>query len=76
MQLTAFGLAAALALTSTAAFAMRGGGGAGVSGSTYTKNPAECGGLVCFLKSRSNLAAPHPRRKRAMPPRQADRARE
>jgi hypothetical protein len=64
MQLTAIGLATALVLTSTTAFAM-GGGGAGVSGgagSTYTNNPAECGGLVCFLKSPS--AARDPQRKR------------
>jgi hypothetical protein len=53
MQLTAIGLAMALALTSTTAFAM-GGDGAGVSGgvgSTYTGKPAKCGGLVCFAKS-------------------------
>jgi hypothetical protein len=59
----------ALALASTTAFAM-GGGGAGVSGgvgSTYTSNPAECGGLVCFAKSPSALTAPHPRRKRLSP---------
>jgi hypothetical protein len=65
MQVTAIGLATALALTSTTAFAM-GGGGAGVSGgvgSSYTSNPAECGGLVCFAKSPS-LTAPDPRRKR------------
>jgi hypothetical protein len=52
MQLTAIGLATALALTSTTAFAM-GGGGAGASGgvgSSYTSNPAECGGLVCFCE--------------------------
>jgi hypothetical protein len=57
MQLTAIGLAMALALSSTTAFAM-GGGGAGVSGgvgSTYTRNPAACGGLVCFAKPRSML---------------------
>jgi len=48
-------LGTALALTSTTAFAM-GGGGAGASGgvgSSYTSNPAECGGLVCFAKSPS-----------------------
>jgi hypothetical protein len=63
MQLTAIG--SATALTSTTAFAM--GGGAGVSdgvGSSYTSNPVECGGLVCFAKSPSALTAPDPRRKR------------
>jgi hypothetical protein len=66
MQLTAIGLATALALTSTTAFAM-GGGGAGASagvGSSYTSNPAECGGLVCFAKSPSALTRPNPRHKR------------
>jgi hypothetical protein len=59
MQLAAIGLATALALASTTAFAMGGGGGgsgAGASGgvgSSYTSNPAKCGGLVCFAKSRS-----------------------
>jgi hypothetical protein len=63
MQLTAIGLATALALTGTTAFAM-GGGGAGASGgvgSSYTSTPAECGGLVCFAKSPSALTAPDPR---------------
>jgi hypothetical protein len=65
MQLTAIGLATALALTSTTAFAMGAGGGAsGGVGSSYTGNPAECGGLVCFAKSPSALTAPDPRRKR------------
>ena len=59
MKLAAAGLAAVIALTSAAAFAMGGGGGgsgAGASGgvgSSYTSNPAKCGGLVCFAKSRS-----------------------
>jgi hypothetical protein len=57
MQLTVIVLA--LAMTSTTAFSM-GGGGAGVSGgvgSTYTSNPAECGGLVCFADSHSAFTA-------------------
>jgi len=33
-------------------------------GSSFTNNPAACGGLVCFAKSPSVLTAPHPRRKR------------
>ena len=56
MRLTAIGLAMALALASTTAFAMGAGtGGAGVSGgvgSTYTNDPAKCGGLFCFAKPR------------------------
>jgi hypothetical protein len=55
MKLAAIGLATALALAGPTAFAM-GGSGAGASGgvgSTYTNSPAECGGLVCFAKSRS-----------------------
>ena len=66
MRLAAIGLATALALASATAFAM-GAGGAGVSGgvgSTPTRDPANCGGLVCFLKSPSAVAAHHSRRKR------------
>jgi hypothetical protein len=71
MQLTAIGLATALALASTTAFAMGGGGGGGGAGAgagagwSYTRNPADCGGLVCFAKSPSALTAPNLRRKRS-----------
>jgi hypothetical protein len=66
MQLTAIGLAAGLALASTSAFAMGGGGSGGGSGvgGTYTSNPAECGGLVCFVKPPSGPAVRDPRHKR------------
>jgi hypothetical protein len=70
MQLTAIGLAAALALTTTTAMAMGGGGGGGGAGAgagagwSYTNNPADCGGLVCFMKPPSILTAPDARRKR------------
>jgi hypothetical protein len=70
MQLTTIGLAAALALTSTTALAMGGGGGGGGAGAgagagwRYTNNPADCGGLVCFMKPPSALTAPDPRHKR------------
>jgi hypothetical protein len=69
MQLPAIGLVTALALASTTAFAMGGGGAGGGTGngagSSYTSNPAECGGLVCFLRSPpSALTVPDPRRKR------------
>jgi hypothetical protein len=70
MQLTAIGFAMALALTSTTAFAMGGGGsgggggaGAGAGGS-YTTNPAECGGLVCFAKPPVAVTTPHLRHRR------------
>jgi hypothetical protein len=59
MQLATIGLATALALAGTTAFAMGGGGGGsgagagGGVGSSHTSNPAKCGGLVCFAKSRS-----------------------
>jgi hypothetical protein len=69
MQLTTIGLATALALASTTAFAMGGGGsgggggaGAGAGGS-YTSNPADCGGMVCFAKSPIAGTAPHLRHK-------------
>ena len=66
MKLTTIGLATALALTSTTAFAM-GGGGAGASGgvgSQPNNNPAECGGLVCFLKSPVAVTVPDRNRNR------------
>jgi hypothetical protein len=65
MQLTAIGLATALALASTTAFGMGGGGsggggGAGAgAGGTYTNNPADCGGLVCFAKSSNAVTTTH-----------------
>jgi hypothetical protein len=71
MQLTAIGLATALALASTTAFAMGGGGGGGGAGAgagagwSYTRDPADCGGLVCFAKSPSASTAPNLRRKRS-----------
>jgi hypothetical protein len=70
MQLTAIGLAMALTLASPTAFAMGGGGsggggGAGAgAGSSYTTNPADCGGLVCFAKSPVAVTRPHLRHKR------------
>jgi hypothetical protein len=75
MRVTAIGLAAAMALASTTAALAMGGGGAGASGgagSSWTRNPAECGGLVCFVKPHSILAAPDPRLKR---PRDVGRSR-
>jgi hypothetical protein len=66
MKLAAIGLATALALAGPTAFAM-GGSGAGASGgvgSTYTNSPAECGGLVCFAKSRSIPLRVRPHRRR------------
>jgi hypothetical protein len=64
MQLTAIGLATMLA--SVTAFAVSGGNAlaGGGAGWTYTNNPAECGGLVCFAKSPAASATLHPRRKR------------
>jgi hypothetical protein len=70
MQLAAIGLATALALAGTTALAMGGGGGGGGSGAgagagwSYTHNPSDCGGLVCFAKSPSALTTPNLRRKR------------
>jgi hypothetical protein len=69
MRRAAIGLSIALALTSTTAFAMGGGGGGGGgpgagAGSSYTNNPAACGGLVCFAKPRSASSAHASWRKR------------
>jgi hypothetical protein len=68
MKLKAIGLAAVMALTSTAAFAMGGGGSGGGAGAGVgwlpSKNPAECGGLVCFAKPPAALTAPKRPRKR------------
>jgi dihydrodipicolinate synthase/N-acetylneuraminate lyase len=66
MRLTAIKLAVALALTGTAAFAMGSGAGgaSGGVGSTYTSDPARCGGLVCFAKSPLKKPRARPRRGR------------
>jgi hypothetical protein len=56
MKLKTIGLAAALALSSTVTCAMGGGGGGGGGMAPGTiagppADPANCGGLVCFLKT-------------------------
>jgi hypothetical protein len=65
MKLTAIGLAMALALSTTMALAM--GGGGGMSPGTIASppaDPADCGGIVCFLKSPVASTAHNPTRKR------------
>jgi hypothetical protein len=64
MRLTAIGLAMALMLTGTTAFAMGAGGGSGGVESTYTSNPAKCDGPVCSAKPHSALTAHDPHHKR------------
>jgi hypothetical protein len=75
-QLMAIGLAAALALSSTMACAMGGGGGGGGGMAPGTiagppADPANCGGLVCFLKTPAARHTVGPRSRRAQAHRRA-----
>jgi hypothetical protein len=75
MKLMAIGLAAALALSSTMACAMGGGGGGGgMAPGTIAgppADPANCGGLVCFLKTPTARHAVGPRSRQARAHRRA-----